>query len=478
MRKAMQEAAIKEQRKQHLSERNERADRLIEKWSKRPGMAGERMIEVAGKSPAEQNRIRNLAIILENQENHLKALTETQISNSFQTTPENVMRIVRLGYPNSIRGEVFLEWAMESARDSIYYLSPVYSDTARGATANTVTHESGAYRYASEIEVEALGTGDGSTVTFGITVANPPLRPYSVKVFDANEQVGADDGAGNIVGTGVSAGTINYTTGAISVTYSTAPDATNALTVEYKFDSEVDTQYADLGSVELQLRDYQFRARPWPLYVSWSKMTELLLGTTLNIDAEEALVRGAADELKKSLDFYSLRMAYQASLKNSLVTFDKTGATGESEADRAQVQTRAFDEAGDTIYNALQRGGVTKMMANPAAIRYMKLHRRWQDAGAQPAIGAYRVGSLDGIDVYKVPNSILPDPTGEGQAVAIWRNEEVPEDVSIAFGSLVPLYKSNNLEFKELYTETGMAFFGDMQVLRSEYLVRIQYTAT
>jgi hypothetical protein len=52
-----------------------------------------------------------------------------------------------------------------------------------------------------------------------------------------------------------------------------------------------------MGSIELQLRDYQFRVKPWPLYVSWSKMTELLINTTLNIDAEDALIRGASDEL-------------------------------------------------------------------------------------------------------------------------------------------------------------------------------------
>jgi len=124
------------------------------------------------------------------------------------------------------------------------------------------------------------------------------------------------------------------------------------------------------------------------------------------------------------------------------------------------------------------RGGVTKLYGNPAAIRYLRLHRRFRDDGAQPAVGAYKVGSLDGIDVYKVPTSIVPDPNGEGQMVAVYRNREVPEDVSIAFGSLVPLYQTQTLEFKEQYSETGLSFYGDAKVLRSEYLVRIVLSDT
>ena len=480
MRKSMREAQLKEEQKHILSERATRGDQLIEAWSKRPDV-GKGLQDIAGNDIW---KARNTAIMLENEERHLTRLTETQISTTFSTTPENVIRIVRLGYPNSIRGDVFLEWAMETARDSIYYLSPVYGKTKRDATAANVTHESPSWRYASEKEVDTLGTGDDSTVAFtGPTsdrLANPPLVPFTVTIYVNNVPVGTDDGAGGIIGTTITAASssINYTTGAITVTFATAPATGLAIQAEYSYQSEDSDQYPDLGSVELQLRDYQFRARPFPLWASWSKMTELLLDTTLGIDAEDALVRGAADELKKSLDFWALRMGYQHAGKNSSVSFDKKQATGESEIDRAQAVTLSIDEAGDTMYNSIMRGGVTKLYGNPAAIRYLRLHRRFRDDGAQPAVGAYKVGSLDGIDVYKVPTSIVPDPNGEGQMVAVYRNREVPEDVSIAFGSLVPLYQTQTLEFKEQYSETGLSFYGDAKVLRSEYLVRIVLSDT
>ena len=473
MRTAMREASLDEKKqelKEKISARNERADRLVEKWSKVKGLPGTKLSEA---STVDAHRARQTAIILENTQNHLRNLTETQISSTFTTTPENVIRVVRLGWPNSVRGEIFLEWAMETARDSIYYLSPVRAKTKRGGlTGDKVVESANGYRYPSEIEREELSTAN-NTLFIGATGGNvslAPLRPFTVQVLVNEDVVATDDGSGNVVGPTLSAGTINYTNGAISVTFSSALDATDDVEVKYNFDSEVSTLYPEIGSIELQLKDYQFRARPWPLYVSWSKMTELVIGTTLDIDAEEALVRGAADELKKSLDFHALRTGYRASLKNAVASFDVTQAAGESEIDRAQAITRGIDAATNVMYNSILRGGVTKMYGGPSAVSYLKLHRRFDDSNKQPAVGAHREGSLDGIDIYKVPTGIVPD----NEFVCVYRNDMIPEDVSIAFGSLIPLYRTDNLEFKEMYTETGLAFFGDHQVLQNRYLVRLR----
>jgi len=464
MRKEMRETAKRAEMTERLSERQNFGDQLFEKWSKTPDV-GEGL---EGLYERDADKARGLSIILENQENHLSQLTETQISNSFGTTPENVLRVVRLGYPNSVRGELFLEWAMETARDSIYYLSPVYQKTARGADAGDVTHESDAYRYSSEIEEETEGAMTAGALA-GTLTGVLPMRPFSVKILRDGVPVAADDGAGNFVGTTFT-GTINYTTGEYDVTDSAG--GTEVLTFIWNYDSEVAANYDELGSVELQLRDYQFRVKPMPLYVSWSKMTELLINTTLNIDAEDALIRGAGDELKKALDFQAVRMAWRASGGNTAVTFDGTLSAGETETDKATNLSRAIDDAADTIFASLQRGGVSKIVGGPKAVNYLKLHKRFSAAGAQPKVGIHKVGSLDGMDIYKAPSTIVDDSSLMG----IYKNENVPEDVSLAFGSLIPLYKTQTLEHKNFYKETGMAHFGDGRVLNGRYLTRINLT--
>jgi hypothetical protein len=69
--------------------------------------------------------------------------------------------------------------------------------------------------------VQLLGTGNGILTTFTGTITGAPIYPTSILV-SANLVSGADNGAGVITGTGVS-GTINYETGAISVTFTTPP---------------------------------------------------------------------------------------------------------------------------------------------------------------------------------------------------------------------------------------------------------------
>jgi hypothetical protein len=64
-------------------------------------------------------------------------------------------------------------------------------------------------------------SGDGTTLAFNTTIQTPPILPGSVIVTD-NTATATDNSSGVLNGTGI-AGTVNYTTGAISVTFTSAP---------------------------------------------------------------------------------------------------------------------------------------------------------------------------------------------------------------------------------------------------------------
>jgi hypothetical protein len=89
------------------------------------------------------------------------------------------------------------------------------------------------YVYLSEAQDYrfTLGTGNGSTTTFTGTLPNGPIASLSVEV-QAGSVIGKDDGCGRIIGTGIS-GTINYETGEISITFSSAPANGTAIKVAY-----------------------------------------------------------------------------------------------------------------------------------------------------------------------------------------------------------------------------------------------------
>lgn len=81
---------------------------------------------------------------------------------------------------------------------------------------------------------EAYGTGDGATKTFAHTLAvvSGAKTAMYVSVTDSVETF-QDDRNGNMVGSLGGTGTVNYATGAVSVTFNTAPANTQAITCSY-----------------------------------------------------------------------------------------------------------------------------------------------------------------------------------------------------------------------------------------------------
>lgn len=79
--------------------------------------------------------------------------------------------------------------------------------------------------------VDNLFAGDGVTVTFAGALQNPPIIIGTAFITDG-VQVLQDNGAGIFTGNG--SGTINYVTGAISVTFTTAPAASATIYAKYQ----------------------------------------------------------------------------------------------------------------------------------------------------------------------------------------------------------------------------------------------------
>jgi hypothetical protein len=81
---------------------------------------------------------------------------------------------------------------------------------------------------------ESIGTANGTTATFTHTAAHLSVVPGTVTIT-AGSVVATDDGNGNLTGTGIATGTINYATGAVSITYSVDPPNTTPITMAYSW---------------------------------------------------------------------------------------------------------------------------------------------------------------------------------------------------------------------------------------------------
>ena len=101
----------------------------------------------------------------------------------------------------------------------------------------------------TQVTGEAYGTGDATTVTFAHTLSaiSAPKTAMYISVTDTVETF-TDDRNGNMVGSLGGTGTVNYATGAVSVTFATAPAGAQAITCSYYHETATSTGILDFSS--------------------------------------------------------------------------------------------------------------------------------------------------------------------------------------------------------------------------------------
>jgi hypothetical protein len=122
------------------------------------------------------------------------------------------------------------------------------------------------------------------------------------------------------------------------------------------------------------------------------------------------------------------------------------------------------------MYDEINRGGVSRLVAGPAACSYMHLNSGYSPKGLQAQTGSHQFGELDGRPLFKVPSVIIPT----NEILTVWKNDAVENDVSIAFGTLIPFFSTGIIQRKNFYKEAGLATYGDWAVLNRRYLAIIR----
>jgi hypothetical protein len=464
-------------------EKNYRSDRLVEKWSN--------VAEVGkGIKNMDVNKARNLAILLENQTRAMSRMSEAQLSSAFgDFKPENMLRLIRLSYPNSCRGEIFTEFNLETANDSIKYVYPVYGNGLVDGKYHGENGMAAAGRFDVEEAVRETAMYESSESQFATefaTVAaadNITAEPFkSMGYVDGHSKFVSADGKTVYA---MQAGVGHEDTWLTAEGYDVTRDAgtgkytltgTDAATAKFvgAYDSEKDLAGQYLGEVELVMKDYHFNPRPIALGVTWTQLTELVLDTSFGVSAEEMLLDSAAQEIKKTLDFQAVKYANAMQKMNGIeaAKFDAEagGNTKDSYWHTAQTVTQAFDKVINNVYNDIKRGGITNIVASPSAASYLKLNENYKATGRMPAIGIYKVGEIDGIGIYKAPADIIP----EGEILTTWKNEAAEGDVSVVIGTLLPFFSTGAIQRKNFYKEAGISRYEDTKALQPKYLGRIQ----
>lgn len=507
-------AALREATRKHLArtEREFRGAKFVESWSRIPKIG-------AGLTQLPEAVARNTAINLQTQAASMSKMTEAQLSTSFQGfTPENMLRLVRLAMPNTCRNKVFTEFAMESAKDSIKYIKPVYSKTVHDGDLHDkhTSNEAGAYGDASKyvdkyndineddfqralyentedrftqelINIPGNGQGVFTIPAKAAEGGNPAVYAAKLikgymKIYDGDEThpiAEENKRTGNFfVNTAEYPNAkvkVEEAAGAITITVEGIEDKTN-IKAFARFDLEDDFLGDNLGEIELVMSDYKFEPRPTTIGVTWSQLAEITLDASFGLSAQDMLVTYAGDAIRINLDLRSFKLAYGVARSNKdyVVEFDAAYGNGENIEGyfhTAQTFPSAVDTVTDIMVNDINRGGVSRMVAGFSAGSYLKLVKgTFSEKGRQSAKGIYQIGEFGGIPTFKAPSSIIPT----NEIMCVWKDDENEGDVAIAFGTLVPFFNTGIIQRKNFYKEAGLATYGDWAVMNRRYLALIR----
>lgn len=467
------------QAKAKMSERVQYADKLIETWA-RTEVGTQKLVDLANKNP---EKARNVAILIENQNKYMRDVChlkegDVQVSSDFQLTPTNVLKVVRLGAANSNRGSIFKEVALVTMRDIMVYVQRTFGKTKRGGTAGGFMLETVAPDYASSAATYDFNP-DGSLTAFSTTLTPNPIMRLRTLVIYNGKLIGVDDGNGkfsstltNFVGT---TSTINYTSGAITLNFTTAPADADTLSVEWMWDTEDAGNYDEYGSLQLNVKVLTFNPILQPLGYQYSTLAALTLGSTGIGDMQEMLVKNIGDAHASRKDLKAVRLANQVASGYSVFTFDTDYAANGTDNDYNHTQriTETLGNIGTTIFNDLQRGGVNAMVAGTRAVNYLRKHRKYETDLSQGRVsGTYLDGKLDSIPVYVAPSVSGTGLLDQDEILCVYKNPDEEGEPSIVFGTFTEL--SAGLEFPEFYTRGNIGTVEDYKIVQPKFLRKLK----
>lgn len=445
---------------------------------KEKGIVNKKLIGglLESKDIKEQKRAATTLRVLQTMQGYLEggksAFGESVFFSNFGPLAPKVFDIVNIFYPNIIAHDLVDVQPIDSPIGVIYSLVPTYSSTRAGVNAGDEIFKtmSPTSSYASEINYSS-STGDGSTTTFNFTLATP-VRPGTVKLT-VGSVVGKDTGvngnaAATITGTGITAGTVNYVNGAVSITFAAAPANGSAIQVEYYQSHEGSNS---INQVEFTLKQIPVEARYFPLKVVYSIASMMIANKQIGIDVSDTLVNEAAMLLKKERDNRLLSILKNSSTAYSSLNFDATPPAGYARKDKYAELEIKLGEASNRIQAAAGRGHCNFVVVGQNGANILQQSTGFRAEADVPQIGSYRIGTLrDGtIPVIKAAGD--QGQIGDNDIIFGYKGYQFG-DASVILAEFIPLYTTAEWQNPNLQNERGMLTAYDLKENNTKYLAR------
>jgi len=398
---------------------------------------------------------------------------EAVVQASLGALNPRVLDVVRIFYPNQIAADIVDIQPLNGQIGQIFVMKPRYGGPVSGVPGATVGNQMflpSTYptydNYASEYAYTTVGTGNGSTTTFAAVLGPLPVRPNTVVVtatVSGATVTANDNGSGTLTGTGISSGTVNYNTGALSITFSTAPDNTTTVLGQIQYSSEIGQD--NIRSVDFDLSLIPVQAKIHPLKYQYSVASGLAASAHLAIDVQDVLTNTAATYLKIERDNNIVRLINGAATHDSDLDFnaDMTGKNYDKRSFFGEIEIKV-DQAISNIQNAVGRGGLDFIIAGTDAANVFAQCRSFVPEPVRAPIGSYRYGTLRNGTIV-----LIKSLTMNADTYIFGFKGYMAGDAATILAEWIPFYSTPLFQNPTLNNLGGMCSLYDLFVNNSAY---------
>ena len=298
------------------------------------------------------------------------------------------LNLTNIAVPSLIANDLVIVHPMTSFSGSIAYLKYVTltkkGEMEKGTELNSVfaLGEGGAKRtnYTSQIIVESGSTPTMDVLEDGLTY----VAENGVDVKRATYKSVMADG---------------------SVVYGAAPE-TDAVKIAYvskQFQMET-TPATEIPSIGPKMERIALVAEPRRIAVKYDQITAFQAKTDYGFSLDKQIAEQACGELAYEIDTEIVNMLYEAAFaQEECLTWSKTLPVGVSKFEHYNGFLETIEEARMVIYNRTKKFHPNYMVIASNILPVLKFVNGFSAVKAGKMNGPYKVGSIDGLDVYVSP---------------------------------------------------------------------------
>lgn len=409
-----------------------------------------------------------VALMLENHEQSFRHMDETTRSVNVGNFSDYGYKLITAVLPNLIADRVASVQPLKVRSGEVFYYALNYGRTKGKITAGTsalspTTGMSQTEFYASEVvEEESLGTGNASTTTFTPTLAYYPIKTSTFTVV-AGGVTGTDNGAGAITGTGITSGTIDYATGAVSITFTAAPGNGVAILGTYHYDMEQSPSM--IGDYNISLTQTTITASPYKLRASYSLDALYDFQQVHNMNIDDELVAQLAALIKAEIDAQILRdLRVQAGA--GAVTFDAALPVGVTRVDHYDSFLHALTKANALIYKSTKLiSQATFVVCGVNVFSIIQQMRNFKSTGRPSGgvTGPYSAGTIG--DLYEV----IVNPYYDDNTFVVGFKGDTYLYSGYIWAPYRPLFVTPPIMLDDMYGRRGMFTSGGRKMVNNKF---------